>query len=217
MIGANLLLMLAVQSQPAPAAADAKPAPWPDAVEDAYNLPNGAVARDTIQRYGKCVVDASADKASEVLARDFTSTTYRTGLKNLSANNRGCFGRRGRMRASNLMFAASVSEALLARDATPLNVRLARAASGPAAPTYSVSDAMAMCTVRSAPDEVAALLSAPVASEAETAAAKPVAAVFGRCGQSGTPVSTTVEGLRAMVATAAFRSINSGAKPVTGN
>ena len=218
MISAALLLALAVQSQSAPQQQPLRqdgPSNWAEPVEDAYNLPNGQVARGAIQRYGVCVVKASADKASKLLATDFTSTSYRAGLKNLALNNSGCFGRRGRMRASNLMFAASVAEALLARDETPLNVRLARAASGPAPRTYSATDAIAMCTVRSAPNEVAALLGAQVASDVEKAAATPVAAVFARCNQAGKQVSTTVEGLRAMIATAAFRSINSGAQPTT--
>lgn len=217
MIGTALLLLLAAQSQAQqqqPLRQEG-PSDWAEPVADTYNLPNGPAARETIQRYGECVVKASPDKASKLLAMDFTSSSYRSGLRSLALNNSGCFGRRGKMRASNLMFAASVSEALLARDASPLNARLARAASGPSAPTYSPSDAAAMCTVRSAPDDVSALLNAAVASEAEKAAAVPVAAVFARCAQGGKAVSTTVEGLRAIMATAAFRSINSGVTPVT--
>lgn len=215
MIHAALLLLMAAQTTPQPQVPPQGQAGSADAASGATELGNAPVARETIQRYGICVVKASADKASKLLAMDFTSTSYRAGLKNLALNNSACFGRRGRMRASNLMFAASVAEALLARDATPLNVRLARAASGPAPRTYSATDAIAMCTVRSAPNEVAALLGAAVASDAEKAAATPVAAVFARCNQGDKQVSTTVEGLRAMIATAAFRSINSGVTPTT--
>lgn len=217
MIGAAFLLLLTAQAQPQqqqPLRQEG-PTKWAEPVEDTYNLPNAPAAREKIASYGRCVVAASPEKASSLLAMDFTSTKYRTGLRALSDNNRDCFGRRGRMRASRLLFAASVAEALLARDSTPLNVRLARAASGPAAPTYGPSDAVAMCTVRSAPDEVAALFATAVASDGEAKAANAVAPVFGRCSQGGLPVSTTVEGMRAMLATAAFRSINSGAKPVT--
>ena len=190
MIGFALTLMLApLQAQPVPQRSS------PDALR-------------TIQSFGSCIADASTARASAALAGDFRTPAYRRAMDQLVEANRLCAGSRGwsRMRASRLLLAGAIAERLIERDGNAVNRELARAATLPAASTYSPTDSAAMCVVRSVPDEVGKLFASDVASAEEDNAAKAIAPVMERCLRN--PVSVTTDGLRAMLATAAFRSIH---------
>jgi hypothetical protein len=167
-----------------------------------------ARARIAIQSYGSCAASRSGRAADEVLRRDFTTRQYQQALQVLSRNNQDCFRRRGRMRSSNLLFAGSMAEYLIEQSPEALNARLARAASRPAVPAFSPSDRMAGCIVRSVPDDVARLFATEVASAAEAAAAQALAPVAAQCNAGGRPIQTSPAGLRAMLATAAFRTLH---------
>lgn len=169
-------------------------------------------ARIAIQSYGTCVASRSAGAAAEVLTRNFQTRQYQQGLRVLSRNNEDCFRRRGRMRSHNLLFAGAIAEHLIEQAAEPLNARLALAASRPAIQAFSPTDGVAGCVVRSVPDDVARLFATEVASEAETAAAQAFTGIVARCNTEGRPIEISPAGLRAMLATAAFRTLNA---PVT--
>jgi hypothetical protein len=190
MIGLILALALApAQAQPAPQRSS------PEALR-------------TIQAFGACIADASTAKASATLASDFRTPGYRRAMDQLVETNRLCAGSRGwaRMRASRLLLAGAIAERLIERDGTPVNRALAKAATRPVASSYSPTDSAAVCVVRSVPDDVGALFASDVASAEEDAAAKAIAPVMSRC--LNNPVTVTTDGLRAMLATAAFRSIH---------
>lgn len=220
----TLALMLAMQpvggqAQPQ---VDTTPAPWPDdereaGLVDSFSTESSAEARLTMTRFADCVAEGSPDKAAELLQRDFRSAAYRNGLQNLSRNNEGCarkVGLNGRMRMANLAFAGALAEALIERRNMPVNAMLARAAAAPAAPTYSFTDGIAMCLVRSVPDQVASLFASEVGSNEETAAIAALgvpAQMCARAAEARKPLSISTSGLRAMLATASFRSIT-GAK-----
>lgn len=193
MIGFALILMLAsVQAQPA------LPPSSPEALR-------------TIQSFGSCIADASTSKAAQTLAGDFRTPAYRRSIDQLVEANRLCAASRGwsRMRASRLLLAGAIAERLIERDGKPVNVELTKAAAKPAASSYSPTDTAAMCVVRSVPDDVAKLFATEVATDAEKSAADAVQPVMVRCLPSTSSVSITTDGLRAMLATAAFRSIHS--------
>jgi hypothetical protein len=61
--------------------------------------------------------------------------------------------------------------------------------------------------VRSAPDDVARLFATEVASDAERAAAKALQVASDACARNQARLETTPEGLRSMLATAAFRTV----------
>ena len=212
-----LALMLAAQNPPPPAPPPNQTPPPrelspPHAVidQEADTAQARAEARETLYAFGRCVARSSAGMAAETLAMDFTTRGYRSRLRQMADNNReSCFRRRGRMRADNLLFAGGIAEGLLASDPTPLNARLARAALGPATASFSASDAIAVCVVRSVPDDVARLFGTEVASDAEAEALAAVAPAVAACNRSGQPFSATHPGLRAILATAAFRSVRS--------
>lgn len=224
MIVSALLLMLAVQENPQPRlpSGDPNPGPRNDRIEDldqrippARSTPE---ALQTIQRFGACIADASTAKAKATLAGDFRTPAYRRAIDQLVDANRLCPQSRGwyRMRASRLLLAGAIAERLIERDGRPVNVELAKAAAKPAASTYSPTDSAAMCVVRSVPDDVAKLFASEIASDGEKAAAGAVQPVMARC-LNNRQVQISVDGLRAMLATAAFRSINATAAVASRN
>lgn len=215
MILASLLLMLqAAPPPPAQPPLDTVPAPWPDPERemgrgDALVVPTDEVeARRTMASFADCVVAASSAKVADVLVRDFRTTEYRNGLRNLSRDNQACarkVGLSGRMRMGNLPFAGALAEEMLGTDAQPLLRRLSMAALGPAATTYSWTDGVAMCMARGAPQAVAQLFdTAPGSAEERTALAglKPVADI---CAGGERKFEASALGLRSMLATATYR------------
>jgi hypothetical protein len=167
-----------------------------------------ARARTAIQSYGACAAGRSRSAAAEVLTRNFTTREYQQGLRVLSRNNEDCFRRRGRMRSHNLLFAGAMAEHLIEQPSEPLNARLARAASLPPIEAFSPTDRVAGCVVRSVPDDVARLLATDVASQAELTAAQALGPIMSQCNAERRPLSVSPAGLRAMLATAAFRTLN---------
>ncbi|WP_034161254.1 hypothetical protein [Sphingomonas sp. ERG5] len=180
--------------------------PRPMQALDPIEGPAPVEARQTVARYGACVADHSPEKARAVLLLDFHSGQYRTGLRALSDNNRGCFGRRGKMRSDPVLFAGAIAERLLERGDGVLKARLARAAAGAAPATFGPSDALAQCVVRSVPDDVDALLAAEVATDAEANALRALDLVAKQCGQ-GRQVDISAGGMRAILAASAFRNV----------
>ena len=211
-----LAMQAAPQSQPK---VDTTPTPWPDPERgtggvDRYSSAADPVARPVLARYAACVAGKSPERAADLLTRDFRATAYESGMRNLSRNNEGCAHdaglKYGKMRLDTLPFAGGLAEAMIARRGQPVNALLVRAAALPPAATYSFTDRVAMCVVRSAPDQVAALFATPVASDEESAAiaaVAPAAELCARAAQARKPLAISPAGLRAMLATAAYRSI----------
>lgn len=163
-------------------------------------------ARKALAAFAQCVAAASPAKAHSALTRNFLTSAYRQELRVLADANRDCHRVRATMRfAAGLPFSAALAEALIHRDPAPLKSRMARAAVGNHAPTFAPSDAVAMCVARSVPDDVTALLTSPIASPAETAAAARLATPLRLCNRGRPWVQTDAYGLRSMVATATYR------------
>lgn len=177
-------------------------------------------ARRAIQDFGRCAAQRLPGEAQRVLSMDFTKPSYRVGLRLLAdETERPCayksFGV-GKMKSSGLLFAGALAEALLARDPAPLNARLVKASAAAAPPAHSPSDAIAMCVVRSAPDETARLFASEVASDAEARAVKALDLAVKLCSRGGPALQVNTEGLRAMLATAAFRNVQPAAMAERG-
>lgn len=169
-------------------------------------------ARVAMHRFGSCVADRSRELAENTIASDFTTRAYRSRMDRLIQANGDCFRDGGRrMRSSQLLLAGAIAEALIERDGQPLNVRLARAALQPATRAYSASDQIAICVVRSLPDEVARLMATDVGSAGEEAATVGLAPALAACSGQIRGLESNSAGLRAILATAAYRSINSAA------
>lgn len=175
---------------------------------------NDAAARQALDAYGRCVAEREPGESARVMALDFRTPQYRTGLKLLSDEARQCARgvvRSGdAMRSSNLLFAGAVAENLLEQGTDALNVRLVRAAATPLAP-FGASDAVAQCLARSVPDQVGTLFAAMPGSAEEAAAIGALDPALVPCvkaaGVQGR-FEASAPGLRAMIATAAFRLVN---------
>jgi len=218
-LGLALCSGAVAQQEPLLRQEDPKPAPWPDQVRfPQWGLgPDASVnaiaaSLQAVQHFGACIADGSTEKASRTLASDFNSSPYRRALDQMIGANRGCAHSRGwgRMETSRLLLAGAIAERLIERDPTPINKRLVLAAGRPGVQPFSQSDAGAICAVRSLPDDVGKLLATEPGSEEEAEAAAPLNKVVSLC-LGGQPVEITVPGLRAILSTAAFRSINSEA------
>lgn len=213
--GAPLAVLQQGSAQAPSTGADAKPAPWADpigdqlartAVEDMPTSPEGLQA---IQRFGACAADASPERAARALRMDFRSNGYRKALKTISDNNRRCF-KRGRMRSNSLLFAGALAERLLTTEPLSLNKRLAAAAAKPFEASFGPSDKLATCVVRSMPDEAAAVFATPAGTPEEAKAVGALDVGVRGCAKAvGKQVDISPAGLRAILATAAFRVVDS--------
>lgn len=218
-----ILFALAVALQSQPPSQDSRPLPpgMPDReltpAHDSFfeDMPASTPqARATLQNFGACVADRSPDLSAQTLAEDFRTSTYTSRLRHVTRVNEDCFRgsrRANRLRSANLLVAGSIAERLLERDAAPVNVQLAHAAARPAPEARSLAEGVALCVVRSTPDDVAALLASDVASESEATAARALGPVISLCNQSGQGIEMSNAALRAILATAAFRATRTGA------
>jgi hypothetical protein len=169
---------------------------------------NSPEARSALHAYGACLVERNAPVAGGILQMDFTTRGYTDRLNRLMDANPNCFNRAGtRMRFQKLGVAGAMAERLIEREGRALNTRLAQAARNQNAATYSPTDRIALCVVRSVPDQVAALFGSELASPVEIEAARALEPAFNACNQGRTRLSVTTAGARAMLATAAYRSL----------
>ena len=220
----SLLLALALVAQTAPT----EPPPQPPLESDGRverslspahdvfyedSAPETPEALAAAHDFGSCVADASALRARGLLQRDFTTRSYLRDARRLMNEQRPCFERRGSMRSATVLILGAMAERLIERESDPVNVQLARAALRQPLPGFSPSDRAAICVVRSVPDDVARLFATNVAGPAEAQAAASLKPVLSAClGQQ--PVEISDAGLRAILATAAFREIHSETPPV---
>jgi hypothetical protein len=167
-------------------------------------------ARRALHEFAGCVARHNGLRAEHVLRLDFTSRRYRDELVRLARVERECFSIRP-LSANGLPFAGSLAEHLLLGDPTPLNVRLVRAASQPPTQPFSTTDRMALCVVRSVPDDIARLLATEIGSEVEAEALRALEMPVQVCARGGPRFEVAPVGLRAMFATAAFRMLSAPA------
>lgn len=214
MIYALLFSMQAASSAPQPAM-DTTPAPWSDNEGDlrkagAFGKGNDTQSRLGLEQWAGCLARKNAGEAQRLLTMDFKTDEYERGMLKLSKSDKECFGSRGTMKAAGLLFAGELAEAMLERDTTPLVARLAKASGGEATPAFSFTDKVAICVVRSVPNDVAALFSTARGSAEESASLNSLATPMGMCARAAEarkPISINPAGLRAMLATASYRSV----------
>jgi hypothetical protein len=220
-----ILLALALLAQPSQpqqpqrpeGVAPREPSPG-QAMFEAERMASDREAQVAMHRFGACVADRSPQAVAELLALDFRTPQYRTGLRTLGEQNGTCLNVRGRMRSAQLLFAGAIAERLIERDRAPLNVRLARAALQPATAAFAPSDALAICVVRSVPDQVAQLFASSPTTREEAAAVAALRPAADLCAGSRSRVEGSDAAMRAILATAAFRTLRAAAPAnVAGN
>jgi hypothetical protein len=173
--------------------------------------PGDHQARVALEKWAGCIARRSRGEASRILMMDFKTPTYGRATKSLAQDSGGCIRDNSSLRGDGLLFAGEMAEALLESAPTPVGAALARAAAAPATTPFSFTDRVVICVVRSDPGEVAALFATDRDSPEEAAAIKALSVPLGLCAkaaQARKQLSISPAGLRAMLATAAFRSVN---------
>lgn len=167
--------------------------------------------REAVAAWTTCIADEQTEDVEAMLVLDFEGEEYRKRIGELSETrvSSECFEAMPRayrrIKLGGLPFAGGLAEQLLKADNTPLINRLSMAAIGPAAQTFSYTDAIAMCTVRGAPNLVAALFDSEVNSDNEIAAADALVPVTAYCTAGKRKFEASAFGLRSMLATASYR------------
>lgn len=170
-----------------------------------------AKQRAAVEAWTTCIADENRASVARTLARDFTSREYRTEMIRLAKTRVSgrCFaampGEYRRIELGGLPFAGGLAERLIEQDPAPLSARLLRAAAGRTPATYAPTDTIAQCVVRAAPRQSAALFAAPISTPEEERALAALAATVKGCTRGPRPVQASALGMRAMLATAAFR------------
>ncbi len=167
--------------------------------------------RAAIEAWTTCIADENPERVGKALARDFTSREYRSEMLALAETrvSSRCFqampGEYRRIKLGGLPFAGGLAERMIEQDEQPLLTRLSRAVVGTVPQTYSPTDAIAMCTVRGAPQQVAVLFATPISSPEEAKALADLAPVVEICSAQRPKLEASALGLRSMLATASFR------------
>lgn len=170
-----------------------------------------ALQRGSVQAWTACIAAEKAGDVNRILSQDFTSSSYKIGIKALAQTrvSKECFEAMPReyrsIRLGGLPFAGGLAEHMLEADSVPLLRRLSMAALGPAAKTHSRTDEIAMCMVRGAPREVASLFGSEIETDAERAALAELKPVADICAGGAGKFDASALGLRSMLATASYR------------
>lgn len=170
-----------------------------------------ALQRGSVQAWTGCIATEKADDVNRILSLDFTSSSYKIGIKALAQTrvSKECFEAMPReyrsIRLGGLPFAGGLAEHMLEADSVPLLKRLSMAALGPAAPTHSRTDEIAMCMVRGTPHQVAGLFGTEIETDAERKALAELKPAADICAGGAAKFEASALGLRSMLATAAYR------------
>jgi hypothetical protein len=171
---------------------------------------NDMMSRVEHAKLAGCLASKNPRETARVLAMDFTTATYNRALRMLAEEDRDCVDFRGALRTGNLLFAGELAEALVEQRNEPVANALAQAATAPATTSFSFTDRVAICVVRSVPSDVAKLFATERNSTEESAALEMLTTPLGLCAKAAEakkPLSINPAGLRAMLASAAFRSV----------
>jgi hypothetical protein len=174
---------------------------------DAYSL-------QALHRVGACIVDTTPWTAREALALDYRTPKYAEKLKSMSGIAGRCMARRGDFRASGVLFAGALAEALLKTEVKrkDLPARLAFHLARPPIQARSPGEEMTLCTALKAPKATAALFETRPATREESEAENLLAPVMGECLRKDTTVEMNRPAIRAMLALAAYRIVKARGK-----
>lgn len=162
----------------------------------------------SVQAVGQCLANTRTAEVASLLALDFRERAYRDSMLEL-ARTRTCQHHvvSGGWRTGGLMYGGALAEGMLkARDLLP--ALRAATAYDPARPVLEVrngGEMVAVCLVRTVPEQVAALLATEAASSDELAKLQSLGATLPSCVPANSKSEFTRESLRALLALAAYR------------
>jgi hypothetical protein len=172
------------------------------------------LATQAMHNFGACVVETTSRGARRVLAMDYRTPEYSQALRRLARGHGRCTPGH-ELRFTGVLFAGAMAEALLESDvkAAELPGRLGVDAGQVPVPPRSPTEAMALCTVRQAPQAVVHLLATEPASPEEAQADKALRPAMTECLRKGVQLNLNRPALRSVLALAAWRIASTAAAP----
>lgn len=193
----RLLIALSLAAIALPGQAAAKRAPAASAVDIR-----------TVHLFAGCMADRYRPGLRRLLAMDYRSRAYDHLLRTLTDEGARClpfaFGKLG---SAGVLLAGAFAEQLLpaALNGSSLAERVAYDPSRPPVAARDEGEYLALCAVRTMPDEIAGLFATKPASEEERRAIAAIRPRLGPCLRVGAAARVNAAGLRAILALAAYR------------
>ena len=214
MIGAVLVTLMLAQSQTPQQSDPPYVSASPTRIGEARTRSARSVTADStsairMQALGRCVAQRLPTESAALLRMNVATPQYRYAARMLAWSDRGCMqGRQARFAPE--LFAGALAEGLLSRTAD-VATALTYDPAKPPVKAIDDNDLVASCVARTSPRDVAALFATPAASAAEATAIRGLTPVIGQCVTTGRQARFNRPGLRALLATASFRIVQSGA------
>jgi hypothetical protein len=160
-----------------------------------------------VHNFGACIVEQTPQGAREALALDFRTPEYQRKLRAVAKGHVRCVAPWGLLRASRILVAGALAEALLKTDVKQADLpkRLAFDAARPPIQARDATEAMALCTVLHGPQATADLLRTELATPEEKRASEALTPLLKQCLTSDTVVNLNRPALRSLLALAAWR------------
>ena len=168
-----------------------------------------------LHNFGTCVVQRAPRGARAALDLDYRSNEYDQQMHAVLKGTDYCLTPGGQMRASPVLYAGAMAEALLKDEIKPADLpqRLAYDPAWAVIKARSPVEAMALCTALQAPQATARLLETEPTSREESAAVGSIAPVLTECLKKGTQLNVNKPALRALLALAAWRIVTTPKAP----
>lgn len=189
---------LAVSALPAAAQLPEHRPLWSDAPQSR--------SQPELHQFAACVAQGETRRAREVLAMDYRTPAYNQALVQLLDRSRSCL-EHSRLAGNHRFFAARIAEALLVRDMAggDLGRRVAYDPARPPIQARDETELMAFCTVRAAPEKVAAMFATRPAGPEEAAAIQALMPQVSQCLAAGATGQFNRAALRSILDLAAYR------------
>ena len=162
-----------------------------------------------MDHFAKCVVDGDRHAAIRTLAVEEGTPAFTAALRALARDNRMCVPRGSKLAFGGIVLAGIMATRVIDRTyglASLPRLVAYHEGTAPIQP-HDMGAYASLCTVRKAPEDVAALLATPLDSEQEHQALQPLVQVFADCLPQGRTAQMNAMGLRASLALASYHLI----------
>jgi hypothetical protein len=170
----------------------------------------------TMRNFAKCVFDRSPRAAANLLAMEPGDRNFPDAMRRFAQGHEDC-APMSRLTLSGIYFIGGVAEASVNYRirGDHLSRYVALDPARPAIRARDETEMMTLCTVRRAPEELAALFATEPMSEAEAGAMRTLGPVIGGCLTNGQTLRLDRAALRAMLALSAYRLMAWNEAPLT--
>jgi hypothetical protein len=160
-----------------------------------------------LHNFGICVAERSPRGVRAALDLDYRSKDYDDQMMAVLKGNADECMISGQMKASPMLYAGSIAEAMLKSEfkSADLGQLLAYDPARQVIQARSSTETMALCTVLNAPQATSRLLASEPTTKEETEAMNVIGPVLGECLKKDTKLTLNKPALRSLLALAAWR------------